>query len=84
MDLDEIAKRTDGYTGADLAAVVNEAVMLSIRQVVAMDEVVTPERIKGMSLTKKHFDIALANYKPRLKSEAKKYEKLVKDFEYVR
>ena len=37
-----------------------------------------------MSLTKKHFDIALANYKPRLKGEAKKYEKLVKDFEYVR
>jgi hypothetical protein len=37
-----------------------------------------------MLLTKKHFDIALANYRPRLKSEAKKFEKLVKDFEYVR
>jgi transitional endoplasmic reticulum ATPase len=84
VNLDDIAKRTEGYTGADIAALVNEAVMLSIRQVVALDEVVTPERIKDMRLTKKHFDIALANYKPRLKSEAKKYEKLVKDFEYVR
>ncbi len=84
VNLDDIAKRTEGYTGADISAVVNEAVMLSIRQVVALDEVVSPERIKDMSLTKKHFDIALANYKPRLKSEAKKYEKLVKDFEYVR
>jgi transitional endoplasmic reticulum ATPase len=35
VDLNEIAKRTDGYTGADLAAVVNEATMSVIRRIVA-------------------------------------------------
>ena len=42
MSPDELAKRTDGWTGADLAGMRNEAAMLSIReyvqQVGSMDE----------------------------------------------
>jgi transitional endoplasmic reticulum ATPase len=84
IDLDEIAHRTDGYTGADLAAIVNEAAMMAIREAVASGENVTPEMMKGMKLTKKHFDAAQVYYRPRSKNEIKKFEKLVKDFEYVR
>jgi transitional endoplasmic reticulum ATPase len=84
INLDEIAQRTDGYTGADLSAIVNEAAMMAIREAVASGENVTPEMMKGIKLTKKHFDAAQAYYRPRSKNEIKKFEKLVKDFEYVR
>jgi transitional endoplasmic reticulum ATPase len=84
VDLTEVAKKTEGYTGADLFAVVNEAVMMAIREVVAKGEDITPERMNGMVITRLHFDTALINYIPRSKAEAKKFEKLVKDFEYVR
>src|SRR5438046_10702103 len=32
VNLDEIARRTDGYTGADIASVANTAVMLAPRE----------------------------------------------------
>ncbi|OPY33386.1 MAG: VCP-like ATPase [Methanomassiliicoccales archaeon PtaU1.Bin124] len=84
VSLDELAHKTDGYTGADLSAVVNEAVMAAIREAVAQGDEVPPERMKDIMITKKHFEIGLAKYLPRSKAEAKKFEKIVKDFEYVR
>ena len=32
MDTEELARRKEGYTGADLAAVCNTAVLLAIRE----------------------------------------------------
>ncbi|MCE5295677.1 MAG: CDC48 family AAA ATPase [Euryarchaeota archaeon] len=84
VDLKDMAERTDGYTGADLAAIVNDAVMMAIREVVAEGTDVSKERTGAMKLGKRHFDAALAAYKPRFKAEVSKYEDLVKDFEYVR
>jgi transitional endoplasmic reticulum ATPase len=84
VSLDEIAAKSDGYTGADLFAVVNEAVMLAIREAVAKNENITAERMKELVITRKQFELALAKYLPRSMAEAKKFAKLVKDFEYVR
>ncbi|MFA5312262.1 MAG: CDC48 family AAA ATPase [Methanomassiliicoccales archaeon] len=84
VDLKEMAEKTDGYTGADLSAVVNDAVMMAIREIVAEGGEVSKERAGGMKLAQRHFDAALAGYKPRSKAEVSKYEDLVKDFEYVR
>jgi transitional endoplasmic reticulum ATPase len=84
VDLNEMAEKTDGYTGADLAAIVNDAVMMAIREVVAEGGEVSKERTGEMKLGKRHFDAALAAYKPRFKAEVSKYEDLLKDFQYVR
>ena len=84
VDLNTLAEKMDGYTGADISAVVNEAVMMAIREVVAEGAELTKERIGEMTLMKRHFDSALDHYRPRAKSDVSKFNKLVKDFEYVR
>jgi len=58
VDLDLIAKRTDGYSGAEIAAVCNEAALA------ALEECVTASKV-----TDSHFEIALSLSKPRISSE---------------
>ncbi len=48
VDLEDYARRTEGYSGADISAVCREAAMLALREDVETDEV-----------KKKHFDQAL-------------------------
>jgi transitional endoplasmic reticulum ATPase len=84
VDLNEIAKRTDGYTGADLAAVVNEATMSIIRRIVSKTKELNPEAIKKEKVDMNAFNEALIKVKPVSRNELSKYEKIVKDFEYVR
>ncbi|MBM4236865.1 MAG: AAA family ATPase, partial [Euryarchaeota archaeon] len=84
VDIDELAKRTQGYTGADLAAMANEAVMLAMRQIVARGGEVNSESLKGEQVSMKHFLDALDKVRPISRTELSKYEKIVKDFEYVR
>ncbi len=53
VDLVEIARRTEGYTGADLAALVREAAMQALR-----------EDINSKVVSMRHFERALAKVKP--------------------
>ncbi|MGC9182371.1 CDC48 family AAA ATPase [Caldisphaera sp.] len=53
VDLVDIAKRTNGYTGADLAALVREAAMGALR-----------EDLQNGIVKKRHFDVALSKVKP--------------------
>ncbi|HTY47129.1 MAG TPA: CDC48 family AAA ATPase [Methanomassiliicoccales archaeon] len=84
VNVDELAKRTEGFTGADLAAVVNEATMLAIRKVVAKTKELKPEALKKEKIAMQSFEEAMAKVKPVARTELNKYEKIVKDFEYVR
>ncbi|MCX8195837.1 MAG: CDC48 family AAA ATPase [Acidilobaceae archaeon] len=59
VDLDELAMRTEGYTGADIEAVVREAVMLKLR------EKFEPEPLKMEHLLK-----AMEKVRPSLTKEA--------------
>ena len=84
VDLDDLARRTDGYTGADLAAMVNEATMLAIRRLVSKNKELKPEAFKKEKIGMQSFNEALAKVKPVARTDLSKYEKIVKDFEYVR
>ena len=55
VNLETVAERTEGYSGAEIAAVCNEAALA------ALEDDVNTERV-----TDKHFQTALANFKPRL------------------
>ena len=54
MDIDSLAKRTEGYSGAEIAAVCREAAMNALRQEPPADQV-----------EPKHVDLALENVTPR-------------------
>jgi transitional endoplasmic reticulum ATPase len=84
VDLDEIAKKTDGYTGADLSAVINEGVMLAIRRMVTKGKDIKAGGFKGETVNQKDLLEALEKTKPVSRGELRKYEQIVKDFEYVR
>jgi len=70
VKMKEVAKKTIGYTGADLEALVREAAMLALREDMSSKEV-----------KKKHFDEALKKIKPSVtKSTLDVYKKLKRIF----
>ena len=65
VDLGEIAKRTDRYTGAELAAVANEAAILAIREHATKASNLEEVTLKRVQIRGKHFDEAMKKVVPR-------------------
>ncbi|TLZ81997.1 MAG: AAA family ATPase, partial [Methanobacteriota archaeon] len=65
VDLDDIARRTDKYTGAELAAVANEASMLAIREYALKFPKLDESSLKKVSIEKRHFDAAMKRIQPQ-------------------
>jgi transitional endoplasmic reticulum ATPase len=74
LDIGSLVRRTDGYVGADIEAVVREAKMAAMRDfIVQMGGRTEQERtdaIKNVMLTKAHFETALSNVKGSLDEDA--------------
>ena len=76
VDIDELAKRTDGFSGADLALLCNEASLIPLKQVLS------GELEKPREITMADFEDALSRIKPSLTREViKKYESIRKALE---
>ena len=70
VKLESYTEKTDGYVGADIAAICREAAMLSLR-----------EDINSKEVKKKHFDEALKKVKASLDdSDIKKYKEVEETF----
>ncbi|MCS7385323.1 MAG: CDC48 family AAA ATPase [archaeon GB-1867-005] len=69
VDLEKLAEKTEGYTGADIEAVCREAVLLALR-----------EEFKVRPVAMRHFEEALKVVPPSLRPEdIKRYEELSKE-----
>ena len=77
---DELAGRTEDYTGAEIQAVCNEAAMLAIRDYVAAGGPLEDKLVKKLTLKRDHFDRALEKVKPRSKEDLRRYRDLSKQF----
>ena len=85
VDLEELAAKTEGYSGADIEAVCREAGLAAIREALAELKEADKEKVKEIAkkvkVSRKHFETALKVVKPSLtKEDLKKYEEIVKDF----
>jgi transitional endoplasmic reticulum ATPase len=74
VSLADLAEKTEGYTGADIAAIVNEAVMASVRRIVK-DGKVTDDEIKASKVTKADFEAAIGKMGPETREKLREYGK---------
>jgi len=84
VDLDKLAERTEGYTGADIAAVCNEAVMNGIREYIRQHKKVDKEELKKLKVETRHLNEALEKVKPIPREELEKYTKIAEKFNQTR
>jgi len=64
VKLDKLAKDTESFSGADIAAVCNEAVMLSIREYVSNGGTDNAEKLKKNKISMNHFESAIEKLIP--------------------
>ncbi len=76
VDLDKLASKMDKYTGAEISAVCNEAVMLAIRDYVLEGGDLDDESVKARKVSMKYFEKAMENVEPMSESDLRKYGKL--------
>ena len=79
-NLNELAKNAEGYTGADIAAICNEAVMASIREYIATGNPLDKKHLEKLKVQKKHFDHAMGKVKPLSKKMLEKYTSITETF----
>jgi len=69
VNLEKLAKETDGYSGADIEALAREAAMFALR-----------EDMKAKEITAKHFEKALKKIRPSIADDTTaRYQKAVDD-----
>ena len=78
VDIDKLAEKTEGYTGADIEAVCNEATILALREFIQSGK--NPDEPKDAKIEMKHFEEALKKVKPLSKEEREMYERMVDRF----
>ncbi|MBS3749346.1 MAG: CDC48 family AAA ATPase [Candidatus Thermoplasmatota archaeon] len=81
IDLTYFSKKTEGYTGADIAAICNEAVMASIREYIATGNPLDKKHLDKLKVQKKHFDNAMEKVKAMPKEKLEKYTSIAKTFD---
>ena len=75
VDLEELAEKTDGCTGADISAICNEAVMNAVRHLIAENPEPKDEDIQNCRVSKEDFEKALDKFGPKSRQELKDYGK---------
>ncbi len=74
VDIDYLADRTDGCTGADIAAICNEAVMSAVRRLVASGSMPSEEELAACRVGKDDFVKAIEKFGPASAEELKRYK----------
>ena len=81
INLDEMAKRTDNFTGADLAALLNEASMLAIREHIRRSGTMDPESLAKTQLSKSHLEEAFNKVRPLKPGELERFVGISRTFQ---
>jgi transitional endoplasmic reticulum ATPase len=82
VDLDNLARRTDGYVGADIEAVCREASMAASREfITSVDPEDIGESVGNVKVTAEHFEQALEEVTPSVDEETReRYDEIEKRF----
>ena len=66
VNADQLAEKTEGYSGADLAALCNNASMLVIKEHITNSKTIekAKEKLKDLKISMKYFEKTLEKMKP--------------------
>ena len=83
VKIDNLAKKMDGYTGADIAAVASAAVMLSLREHISKykDPKEAEKNAKELKIHMSHFEEAMKKIRPLSSQELDMYKMISERFE---
>lgn len=71
VDIGKLARETEGMSGADIASMCNEAVLLAIREFIAETGGMDEEGIKETTVKQKHFTEALKKVEQKIEEKDK-------------
>jgi len=74
IDLDVLAEKTEGCTGADIGAICNEAVMIAVRELVKSGNIPSEKELNKCKAKMNDYLVAIDKMGPKAKEELKKYE----------
>ncbi len=82
LNLEELAKLTEGYTGADLENLVNTAALISLKEHVSKykDPKEAVAHKDELKIRRKHFEEALKKVRPMGTSEMERYKGVIEEF----
>jgi len=83
VDLDDLARRTDGYVGADIEAVAREASMAATREFInSVDPAEIGDSVSNVRVTMDHFEQALEEVGPSVTEETReRYDEIEQRFD---
>lgn len=82
VDIEVLADKTDGYTGADIASLSSAAVMLALREHITKypDSKEAEKQTKDLKINMKHFEDAMKKIRPLSKQEIDMYKNVANKF----
>src|ERR687895_1350284 len=82
INIDDLATKMDGYTGADIAAVASAAVMLSLREHISKykDPKEAEKNSKELKVHMSHFEEAMRKIRPLSAQELDMYKRIAERF----
>ena len=82
VNIEDLADKTDGYTGADIASLSSAAVMLALREHITKypDSKEAEKQTKDLKINMKHFDDAMKKIRPLSKQEVDMYKNVANKF----
>ena len=82
VNFEDLADKTDGYTGADIASLSSAAVMLALREHITKypDSKEAEKQAKDLKINMKHFDDAMKKIRPLSKQEVDMYKNVANKF----
>ena len=82
VNIEELADKTDGYTGADIASLSSAAVMLALREHITKypDSKEAEKQTKDLKINMKHFEDAMKKIRPLSKQEVDMYKNAAHKF----
>lgn len=82
VDIEVLADKTDGYTGADIASLSSAAVMLALREHITKypDSKEAEKQTKDLKINMQHFEDAMKKIRPLSKQEIDMYKNVANKF----